>query len=371
MSEHMNKIIFEVYNSLLREISSGKIKAGSLLPKETELAVQFKTNRMNAHRAVKELEKCGLIYRKKHSGTFLRKNIDRRELEKLVKASNRSVYVLYSMKPHYIHWNETSFKALETQLASSGYSVTYRNIPSKGTRKNYISLLNEISENGASALVIFPDMDDTDFLKNNSDLLLDFEMPVFMLNRSGEHLPFDMVSFVSMDPFGDGITVGRFLKKNGCRNILMINEVSGKAFWDLKRYEGLDLGLRQGSNNSVIKLENIFTSPENAFEDVQKMKHLVNDMAIVAVNNEYAAKFIDAAKKNGLKIPEDYRLITFDDNPMYRSYNLTSMAAPMKEFGEVLGKMISEESWINSFKGKVSVKLPGRLIIRDTFQPAV
>jgi len=89
----MNKIIFEVYNSLLKEISSGRIKPGSLLPKETELATQFGTNRMNAYRAVKELEKHGLISRKKHSGTFLKKNIDRRELEKLVKASNHNVCV--------------------------------------------------------------------------------------------------------------------------------------------------------------------------------------------------------------------------------------------------------------------------------------
>ncbi|OGV50111.1 MAG: hypothetical protein A2017_03390 [Lentisphaerae bacterium GWF2_44_16] len=364
----MNKIIFEVYNSLLREISSGRIKAGALLPKETELAEQFKTNRMNAHRAVKELEKNGLISRKKHSGTFLKKNIDRRELEKLVKASNRSVCVLYSITPHYIHWNETSFKSLESQLASSGYSVTYKNIPSKGTRKNYISLLNEISENGASALVIFPDMEDTDFLRNNSDLLLDFEMPIFMLNRSGEPLPFDMVSFVSMDPFGDGIALGRFLKMNRCRNIIMINENSGKTFWGIKRYEGLELGLRQGNDTPGMLLENVKATPEKMSETIIRIKNSGKDTVVVAVNNAFAAKFIDAAKKEGLKIPEDYRLIAFDDNPMYRSYNLTSMAAPMKEFGEVFGRMISEESWINSFKGKVSVKLPGHLIIRDTFQ---
>lgn len=362
----MNKVISNIYDSLLRDIDSGIISPGTLLPKELELAKRFNTNRMNAHRAVKELDKHGLVCRKKHSGSFLKKDIDRKELGKLINTSNRSIYVLYSMTPHYIHWDETSFKSMEAVLAAAGYIVTYKRIPSKGTRKNYLSLLKEISEYGASALVIFPDSEDTFFLRHNSDLLLDFEMPIFMLNRSGEHLSFDMVSFVSLDPFGDGITVGRFLKQNDCKKIIMINT---HAFWGMKRYEGIELGLRQGNSKSGIKLENIIASREKTAEIAWKIKHAGQTVTIVAANNEYAAWFIDAARHEGLTIPEECRVIAFDDNPMYRSYNLTSMAAPMKEFGEVLGKMIAEESWINSFKGKVSIKIPGHLIIRDTFKP--
>ena len=172
-----------------------------------------------------------------------------------------------------------------------------------------------------------------------------------------------------MDPFGDGITVGRLLRRNKCASITVINEGTGNAFWGIKRYEGIELGLHQGDELSGMKLENILFSPEKIIELVSKVKNSREEIVIVAMNNAYAARFIDTAKKEGLKIPEDYRLISFDDYPMYRSYNLTSMAAPMKEFGEVLGKMISEKSWINSFKGKISIKIPGHLIIRDTFKP--
>ncbi len=72
-------------------------------------------------------------------------------------------------------------------------------------------------------------------------------------------------------------------------------------------------------------------------------------------NNEFAAQFIDFAAEHGLKTPENYKLITFDDNPLYRSYNLTSQGIPMKEVGVVLGKMVCDNSWHKDHEGKISI----------------
>ena len=227
----MNNITRKIYRYLLAGISNGEIKAGEMLPPEIKLAESFGTNRMNAHHAIKMLEENSLVVRKKRVGTTLKKKLDHSLISKLIKEANRVIYVLYSSTPHWIHWNETSFQALENEISSSGYSVLYDNIPAKGDRQDYVALLKNISATGASALIIFPDSEDTEFLKNNGDLLLDFQMPVFMLNRSGAPMLLDMVSFVSMDPFSDGITVGTLLKKHACKNIIMINEVTGEAFW--------------------------------------------------------------------------------------------------------------------------------------------
>jgi len=362
----MNNTIIDIYRSLLSGISNGETKPGESLPPEIKLADAFGTNRMNAHRAVKMLEDNGLVVRKKRIGTVLSDNIDHNLIMRLIKEANRIIYVLYSTTPHWIHWNETSFLALEKEIATADYSVMYDSIPAGGSREDYAALLKKISDAGASALVIFPDAEDAGFLDKNGDLLLDFQMPVYMLNRSGEPIPLDMVSFVSMDPFSDGITVGSLLKKCGCRNIAMFNEGEG-LFWGVKRYEGLLLGLQRENEKELP--ENIQATPNGFTRVLELVKKHRGDMVIVAVNNYYAAKFIDFARQQGLFIPTDYRLIAFDDNPQFRSYNLTSMAAPMQKIGRLFGKLICDRSWLEECRGKVSIKVNSELVIRETFKP--
>ena len=364
----MNNIIIDIYRSLLTGINNGETKPGEPLPPEIKLADAFGTNRMNAHRAVKMLEDNGLVVRKKRIGTVLSDNIDHNLIVRLIKEANRIIYVLYSSTPHWIHWNETSFIALEKEIAQANYSVMYESIPVGGTREDYIALLNKISEAGASALVIFPDTEDSMFLQKNGDLLLDFQMPVYMLNRSGEPIPLDMVSFVSMDPFSDGITIGTMLKKHACKNIVMINEDTGQYFWGVKRYEGLLIGLQRGNGNKGLP-ENIPATPNGFAKTLELVKRHRGNMVIVAVNNHYAAKFIDFAKQQGLFIPADYRLIAFDDNPLFRSYNLTSMAAPVQKIGRLFGRLICDRSWLEEYRGKVSIKVNSELVIRETFKP--
>jgi GntR family transcriptional regulator of arabinose operon len=365
----MNDIIRDICRSLLAKISSGEIKAGEPLPPEIKLAETFGTNRMNAHHAVKVLEAKGLVIRKKRVGTVLRSDIDQNLVSRLALEANRIIYILYSKTPHWIHWNETSFLALEKEIATAGYSVMYDSIPSNGAREDYNALLKKISNAGASTLVIFPDADDDAvFLRKNCDLLLDFQMPVYMLNRSGEPMPLDMVSFVSMDPFGDGIAVGTFLKKHGCQNVAMFNEESGKTFWGIKRYEGLLVGLQRGNGKTISTPENILASPDGFSRAIELVKKFRGEMVIVSVHNQYAAQFIDFAKQKGFLIPADYRLIAFDDNPLFRSYNLTSMAVPVQKIGRLFGKLICDRSWLEEFRGKVSIKVNSELVVRGTFK---
>lgn len=367
----MNNIIFKIYRSILRGILDGKYPAGKMLPAETTLAESFETNRMNAHFAIKKLEKLDLVERKKRVGTKIKDHIDIDKVNQLLLETNRSIYVLYSMTPHWIHWNEASFAALEETIEPECYSITYRNIPTGSGRKEYKALLDEISSAGASALVIFPDMEDSSFLCENADLLLDFEMPIFMLNRSSEPMPMDMVSFVSMDPFGEGAKIGSILKKNHCRNILMLKEVTGKAFWGIKRHEGLKLGLSRGPKKFEANLESV-PANEKGFEyTIKKIRELNGNIVIVPANNAFSADFIDFATKHGLKTPDDYKLITFDDNPLYRSYGLTSLAIPMREVGQLFGNMICDKSWLSSYRDRISIKVRPTLIVRDTFKPKI
>ncbi len=362
----MNNITLKIYKSILSGILDDLYPPGSMLPIETKMAKKFDTNRMNAHFAIKKLEKLGLLERKKRVGTKININIDLETVRLLLKETNRSIYVLYSMTPHWVHWNEASFAGLEETVEPEGYSITYRNIPTGQHLASYKKLLHEVITEEASALVIFPDIEDYAFIRNNADLLLDIKIPIYMVNRSGEPIPMDMVSFVSMDPFGDGTKVGSLLQKNNCKNIVMITDCN--AFWGRKRIEGLKLGLKHGSKAYKPKFKNRGITEKDFIETIEQIRSTNDDIVIVPAHNEFAANFIDFAAQHGLKTPNDYKLITFDDNPLYKAYQLTSLGIPTKEVGSVLGKLICDKSWLSNYRGRVSIKIDSTLIERDTFK---
>ena len=249
-------------------------------------------------------------------------------------------------------------------IEPKGYSIVYKNLPTSSEgREAYADLLREIELQDMCALVIFPDQEDFYFMNDNSDLLQNLSIPVFMLNRSGEPLLMDMVSYISMDTFGDGLFVGKLLKKNGYRNIVMLN-AEVPAFWAVQRYEGLKQALTRGDIPCPLN----FTT-----NDGQSILDFVTqhgpESVVVAVNNVVAAQFIDYARIKKLQAGKDYRMISFDDHPMYRSYNLTTLAVPRKKIGQLFGQMVCDNSWLKAYRGLYVIKIHSDLIVRDTLKP--
>lgn len=362
----MNKQIENIFNYLLRKMADGTFKQGELLPFEKQLAGDFGTDLNNAHRAVSALEKHGLVIRKKRFGTIVTPDLDLTLARRLLNETSRQVCVLYSMTPHWIHWDQNSFDGLAEVIEPKGYSIVYKNLPTSSEgRESYAGLLHEIELQNMCALIIFPDQEDFYFMNDNSDLLQNLSIPVFMLNRSGEPLLMDTVSYISMDPFGDGLFVGKLLKKNNCRNIAMLN-VTEPQFWAEQRYKGLKQGLTGGDKS--------FSCPVNfTVESQQPLLDFViqqgMESVVVAVNNCIAAQFIDYAKARKLQVGRDYRVISFDDHPMYRSYNLTTLTVPRKKIGQLFGQMICDNSWLKAYRGLYTIKIHSDLIVRDTLKP--
>jgi GntR family transcriptional regulator of arabinose operon len=62
----------QVYRSLEREIRDGHWKEGDRLPSEADLVRQFGTSRITVGRAVRDLQRAGLVERRAGSGTYIR-----------------------------------------------------------------------------------------------------------------------------------------------------------------------------------------------------------------------------------------------------------------------------------------------------------
>ena len=364
----MNNHIRTVYRYLLGQIAGGELKPGDLVPTEKELSEKFNTTRMNIYRVFKLLNSHNLIVSRKRAGTSVSANPDMELASLLLDESNRLIYVLYSQTPHYIHWDNRSFESLESIVGKKDYTVYYKHIPAERNRDKLKQVLEEATLAGISAMVIFPDSEDVAFLDENNDLLVDSKTPIFILNRGSNVGNLDFASTISLDNFGDGITIGRILRQNGFTHIIVLQGSNNRDFWHLRRLEGIRVGIKNCRPGKKIEIEGIDTSPEKyeyALKMIEKDKE-DRKLAFVAINNLFAAQFMDFCSRKNLSSGRDYDLLAFDDNPIYRSYGITSMAVRVREIGEIFGKMICDNSWFKDYPGRITVRLASNLVIRSS-----
>ena len=64
----------QVFEHVLADINSGRLKDGERLPSEIELVEQFATSRPTVARALRDLQNLGLVERKVGSGTYVRRS---------------------------------------------------------------------------------------------------------------------------------------------------------------------------------------------------------------------------------------------------------------------------------------------------------
>ena len=64
----------QVFENILADIESGRLKEGERLPSEMELVKKFATSRPTVARALRDLQNLGLVERKVGSGTYVRKS---------------------------------------------------------------------------------------------------------------------------------------------------------------------------------------------------------------------------------------------------------------------------------------------------------
>ena len=356
-----NDKIHAVFRGLVEEIISGNYPVGSRLPTDRELAARFNTSRINVFRALEQLKQLGIINSRKRAGTVIAAIPDAELSRELLNNSSRMVYCLKSATPHFIHWNAQTFAALEKRLEYASLQLHYLTIP--GSRDELQKIIDESMSTGAAGLIIMPDSEDSDFLNFNSDLLIDVSTPIVMLNRGNDVSRLDFVNSVNLDNMGDAIRMGVLLRKNGFKRMLVpgANGFS-RCVWGKKRLAGLELSF-QGPG---------ITRPEypacNRFEmDYCLDRALADkDLILAALHQMSAAQLLDAAAKRQLTAGKDFNLVTFDDDPAFAGYELTSTKVRHAAVGDMIGKLL-----LNSRKDRDesiwnSIRIAGELIQRTS-----
>lgn len=365
----MNSVRKEIYSFIVSEITNESLKPGDRLPTENELAKDFSTNRSAVHRAIKRLENEGIVTRNKSQGTFVSLNLTKADGYQLKCEMSPQIYIVADVnKSRSIHWDSSTLDDLERRLIQGNRKVIYKKLPE--TRNAFQEIMAEICESGAKAIVFLPDQLDTDFLLKNKDIFSNYDGDIYMLSRGGRSTEDYPCHVLSVNPEEEGFMAGTYLVNKGFENIyfLQAKRHPHNKYWVKSRREGAKNGVLSASDGKIEMMElwseksddEIFTIACDAIRNSQ------SKCAFIALNDEAAVKFIEYAKNDNLKPGKDYAVISFNNDPIWRNYNLTTVAPPIERVGETLAKMILENEWSKAKGVQLIIKLKSSIIERTT-----
>jgi LacI family transcriptional regulator len=313
----------EIYDKLCSDIIKGVYKAGEKLPTENELAHIFQTSRPTIGRAMRDLQQKGLITRRQGQGTFVKP---------AAKGGNRPLGLL-------IHWqirpvqsiNSTIFGIMVPELlkyaSQSGYSLLLNDIP-VGDDSDYIERAQAICRhlvNSNVAGVFFTPLElaQHNFLNVNiAERLQKAGIAVVLLDRdltdSYHRSNFDIVGINNEH---SSFVLTSHLIEMGCKRIdFLCGDVQTTAIHD--RYCGYRLALEENQltaeKSRLHRLDSrrLLKSPPCAEKELllDRVRSGAAE-AFVCVNDATAADLIHFFNAEGVRIPEDVRVVGFDDLP--------------------------------------------------------
>jgi len=367
-----------IVDDLMKQINSNKLVPGDRIPTELELSEQFKVSRITAMRAVKELERKNIVFRKKARGTF----VNEREawvlpvgMEK--RSSPHALSVLSIVMPFAEQFGYEILRGAERAAQDAGYYITFHNSMNNPAREREI--VQHLSKDGINGIVLYPCRS-----SGNIDVISDLlirRCPIVLIDRkiTGLRTP----GVVSNNDQG-GYDVAAHLTGLGHRKIAFLGRDLTGAVSASERYSGycqalIDAGIPL-QQEWVIDTLRDFPDIEEGHPDYQdRIDNAVLDRwlgmpnrptAIVALNDVTALLFIKKATGRGIRIPEQLSVTGFDNLQTIQMSDilLTTVEQSFFQMGETAVKMLVEQIDTGSIRSP-QVILDTKLIVRNSSAP--
>ena len=351
----------QIYDALRERIARGEYVSGAKLPPESRLTQEFGVSRITVMRALRDLQNDGFIWRKQGAGSFVR-NLEGGHLRLgvmipgLVPATDQSIFP--TVQHHLLrHASKLGWQAL---LGSTEIPLQ---VDAAGCAP--VEVARRLVLHGAKGVVFTPLAIDGDWNALNRNALAEFKaagVAVVLLARDIVEYPqrseWDVVG---MDDINAGYLVGKHLANEGCHRVAFVRGPEQMPQLRL-------LGLRQALAEVEIPLADDLVWRE-APDDVRLVREVRRRRydGIVCDNDIHAALVMHNLLAAGIKIPQQVRLVSFDDSPAARMLPipLTSFAQPaeglaLSAISALLGRM-REPSLPPRF-----IQLEGRLMVRKS-----
>ena len=267
---------------------------------------------------------------------------------------------------------------------NNGYDVFIKEVQDKNlSLEQYQNMVDSKQADGFITLVGLPQSDKHDAARLK-------KLPLVL---AGEPSPTDTtvaLSTISINNYKAATDATEHLLSLGHQHIVFMTH-AGESITHIKRKEGFlgaiakrnsststlhgDVNNEQNDSHytdSIIHIDNLPSSMEKAIQQLAQFNPRTT--ALVCVDDDIAIEALTAAKKQGLKIPQDLSIIGFN-NIRYAEKTdppLTTIGQPMSDIGEhamaTLHQMIKNKQQ-NQTNNTSNIVLEHRVIIRSSTCP--
>lgn len=338
-----------ILEDLKARILNGEFKADQQLPTEVELAEQSGVSRITSKRALIELEREGLIYRKRGSGSYVKKQDNEHKLPEFTTMHSMSnPNPIISMILPYLATNELEYiQGASEYLDSMGYylSIHYSNWDKNKEKE----LLLRVPKIGSRGIILYPmsTMINIDVL----NALYWNNYPLIMIDQYIESLP---VTSVVSDNLEGGYQATKKLIDLEHKRIAFISSISIEYRSSVRdRYQGYCKALRD--HQLPVDPELIITDfyeeadeqeDKNAF--YKSMISRLMSIGVTAIQVEHdhlAVDLLRSALDMGIRVPDQLSIVGFDDHMISRLVEvpLTTISQDCKEIGRRAAELIVQQ----------------------------
>lgn len=350
-AETKHEFIENYYINLIEE---NKVSAGEQLPSENEIAAFFNVSRHTVRQALNYLVQEGWIYKERGKGSFFS---NKRENEKKKNVAVLTTYISDYIFPRII-------SGIEEELRKKGYNLLL--FSSNNDIENEKVCLENIINQDISGLILEPAQSSINTLSHECMEKLEKNNIKYIeinANCDGEES-----AYIIVDDEQGGYKLTHYLLELGHRNIaalLKVDDLQGE-----RRRKGYIEALNEydiNFNKSIVG--EYITDNRDMYVD-QFVRNILKledrPTAIVCYNDQIALRVINNLRKEGISVPVDISIVSFDDSSLAISSDikLTTIKHPKRDMGVQAAKCIID--MIESRIEKPQYIYPAELIVRDS-----
>lgn len=361
-----NKPLYMVILEDLKEkIKSGEYLPDQQLPTEVELAEKSGVSRITSKRALIELEREGLIYRKRGSGSFVKKQEIYIESDTGTSNANRII----SMILPYMATHESDYiTGASDYLDDKGYYLSIHN--SNWSRDKEKELLVRIPKNGSSGIILYPISTISNIDLINAIYWNDY--PIVTIDQYFEGIP---ITSVTSNNFEGGYEIAKQLLEFGHERIAFVSSISIEFRSSVRdRYQGYCNALK----DYKIPIDpDLIVSDFYRQVDETNSKTFYKSMiasliqagvtAIQVEHDHLAVDLLKNAIEMGLQVPGQLSIAGFDDHIIAQHVEvpLTTVAQDYNEIGRKAAELIVNRIERADFSPQ-KLQVPVRVVERES-----
>jgi LacI family transcriptional regulator len=355
----------EISSHLQTEIAAGRYGEGARLPSEVQLVKQFGVSRPTVARALRDLETQGLVERRAGSGTYVRSNIQRSASSRIL---GLLVPGLATTEIFQIICGEIASLARVNEYGLLWGGSTNPRVDTDASLQHAEELCKQFIEREISGVFFAPAELQPGQEKANGQLaeaLREAGIPVVLLDRDLSDYPrrsdFDLVG---IDNMTGGYMMAEHLVKLGCRKIYFVARPFSAATVDARI-----AGIREAFVRNRIEPDpNWIRLGDPA--DLKFVRSLVAGRqadAFVCANDDTAAVLLRALESQGVRAPQDVRVVGFDDVKYATlvSVPLTTIHQPCRDIAIIAFRTMMERLAEPTLPTR-SIALTPRLVVRES-----